>query len=101
MSDKIVAPQRIQKHPDEAIYLVWDFTALLSEGETINSVRGTPSVDSNSSPALTIGSPTIVGTTVKALFTGGADGTTYKVTCEVQTSEGQTWALPGILEVTT
>jgi hypothetical protein len=98
VSDQIVAPKRLQKHPDEVIYYVWDFVNLLGADETLLTIALQPVC----LPAgLVFGAAVIIGTTVKGTISGGVDGTTYKTTVEASTSEGQTWAVSGILEVTT
>lgn len=100
MTDSIVAPHPLTKHPDESVVYSMDFVNLLDVEETITSVaNGTPTVDAVSSPPVTFGVPSIVGSAVTFRISGGSDGTDYRVTVEVGTSEGNIRAAIGILYV--
>lgn len=61
---------------------------------TIVSVVATPA-----SPVLTVGSSAISGQKVQVRLSGGTDGTTYKVTIKITTSNSNTIEGDGELQV--
>ncbi|MDE2098978.1 MAG: hypothetical protein KGL39_17120 [Patescibacteria group bacterium] len=96
MPDPIVAPQIAYKHPDESLFYEMDFSSVLAVGETIVSFpNSTPISDS----PLTFGSPSVDGSKMKFKVSGGVDGTDYRITGEIFTTEGQTWACVGVMKV--
>lgn len=105
----ISAPIVRLKHPDESLVFDFDFTRLLKSGETLT---GTPTVTCdddgitisgevvNDDTVTTLEGRTIdEGKAVLARISGGEDGTTYNVTAECDTSEGNTRAGVGRIKV--
>lgn len=74
--------------PEARLDYVFDWSAWLTEGETISeaTVLASPAGLTVAPP----GSPTVVtGTTVTVWLTGGVVGARYDVTCRVTTSAGR------------
>lgn len=69
-----------------------DYSYDLNEGVTINyaiwSLNPVVGTDPNAA-AMRLGSPTISGTEVTQLITGGKPGVTYNILCLATTSDGQ------------
>lgn len=86
----------------ETVIVPFDFISKLAVGETIFSATCTVSVytgvDSNPS-GLVDGTPTISGTVVNQLITGGVLGTIYSILVAATTSFGQTLELSGYLAI--
>lgn len=74
-------PNTLIKDPDESKVYEVDFSAHLASGETLSSpvVASTPS-------GLTVGSPSISGSSVQFRLSGGTSGTTYTIDVTVSTS---------------
>lgn len=100
----ILASQILDKAPaDDRNYTI-DFVNVLASGDSMASVSSlTQTVNANRSggtPAsLTLGSPTIVGTTVAFEVSGGTANVDYLLTATVLTTLGATLVGPGILRV--
>ena len=74
------------KDPDEVLDYQVDFTPLLETNETVSTSAYTP--DSG----LTKVSESFTSAGVCTVFvSGGTNGTTYKVKCEITTSAGRTY----------
>jgi hypothetical protein len=75
----------------------WDFSDFdeLEAGETISS----PAVTADPS-GLTIGTPSVSGSSVFCRLSGGTAGVTYEVTCAVTLSSGGTLDMVGRQPVT-
>ena len=86
------------KHPDDSLLYEFEFANLLDDGA---SLSGTPTVVEIDTADLTIGSPSIVGTTVQVRISGGTENTLYHVKCQCGDSDGNTWNIPGRLKVST
>lgn len=86
----------LTKQPAEDRLFEMEFVGLLGPDETLNgviSVTATPT-------GLTLsGAPTYEGSIAKQRISGGTNGTTYKVTFVVTTSEGNTLEGEGKLKV--
>lgn len=79
-----------------------NFLSRLATSETISSATVTASVytGSDTDPAAILsGSPSISGTTVTQLVTGGVIGTIYRLLYQAVTSAGQTLELEALLAV--
>jgi hypothetical protein len=76
----------LQTYSTDRRAFVYDFSQMdeIAGGDTISSVTSITASPSG----LTIGSNEIVGGTVEVVLSGGASGTTYTVTCIIQTSSG-------------
>jgi len=70
------------KDPDANLPYEWDWSAWLSDGETITAQTIT------ADPGITIGAPTEALGVVAVRISGGTAGTTYKVACRITTSGG-------------
>jgi len=74
------------KDPDEILDYQIDWTTLLETGETLSTSTWTPD------GGLTKVSESHTAAGVSTVFvSGGTNGTTYKVKCEVTTSAGRTY----------
>jgi hypothetical protein len=80
----------LYKYPDDDRLYDFDFSlqAELVDGQTIASATVDQTVRSGGSGALTIGTPAISGGRVQVQITGGVEGSTYALTCEITTSSG-------------
>jgi hypothetical protein len=102
MSNQIVLPAKLAGTTQFFPAGGWDFTSLLSVGETISGAGVTASVytGTDSSPSSIIsGAPTVSTPYVKQLITAGVIGCIYIVVCKVTTSLGQTLELTGLLAI--
>lgn len=72
------------KDPDAVLDYTWDWSAWLASGETITSA------DVTVPTGIVKNSDSHTTTTVTAWLSGGTDGTGYRVTCRVTTSQGRT-----------
>lgn len=90
------------KTPAEGRKQVFDFISELAPSETITAAACTSRVWSgvDSTPqAMISGGAVISGTQATQLIAGGVAGVTYKITCTIQTSAGQTLVQIGYLPV--
>lgn len=80
------------KRSGEVMSLEFDFTSQLATGETISTAVIDASVYTGGEvvPSLVAATPTISGSVVTSLVSGGLLGTIYGVTCQITTSLGQT-----------
>lgn len=67
-----------------------DFSALLGKGETLTGVSAGPTIDQATTPALTIGTPTVSGQFCQMRISGGFSDTRYLVSVWCTTSAGNT-----------
>ena len=81
------------KKQGEKLELVFDFISILGAGETlVLPVAIQITVYSGNDPnpqAMSVGSPTIFGTQVLAVVTGGVVGTTYELLVTATTSDNR------------
>lgn len=85
------------KDPRDVARYSYDFEPVMGEDETI---VGTPVVTLPAGSDLTLqGQPTVVGKAVFVLLVGGADGQSYPIEFEIQTTEGQTFNRKAVLKV--
>ena len=105
----VTASDNVIKQPSESILYTFNFTALLSSGETLSSVT---SLTEDGTSDLTIGTATVntaavtvdgttiaIGMAVQARISGGTDGEAYRLECICTTSDSNTRELDGILKV--
>ncbi len=81
MTDRI-----LDKQPTESDLFDIDFTPKLVTGDTISSVTSVATAQAG----LTIGAPLLSSPKVQVRISGGTDGTLYKITAIVVTSNGNT-----------
>lgn len=74
----------ITKQPDEVLNIAFDFSSALDDGVTIAINRVT-----SSDAALVISNEAVSGQSITMTVAGGTDGR-YKITCLIDTSEGET-----------
>lgn len=88
-----------RKDPSETVYISFDFSNVASSitSSTITVTVNSGVADSSPSSILS-GLPTIVGTVVNQLVTGGTAGTNYLIKCSV-VSGAQTFVDATILPV--
>jgi hypothetical protein len=79
------------KAPDEIKLLTFDFTSEAASGNTLSNAVFTKTLISGTGSAadLTIGTPQIVGLTVMVLVSAGLDAAKYRLSCEVDASNGE------------
>lgn len=80
------------KSADATLLYQWDFTSLLQPSETISNAFFSVSVysgDDDFPSDILSGSPSISGSVVSQLITGGVLGTVYSVDCNALTSLSQ------------
>lgn len=91
-----------QKSPEATIIGGFDFSSLLSTGQTISSATAGVSVwagvDATPSAILS-GLPTVSGLVVSQKLTGGVAGVIYKLRVSAVASDGSTQVLVGYLAV--
>lgn len=76
----------LYKQPSEAKIFYIEFSNQLDTGDSLSSLTSVL----EATGGLTIASKSIVGTTVKATYSGGVDGTTYSIVAIVVTANGET-----------
>lgn len=81
MSDEILT-----KQPGESRLYDIDFAPLLATGDTLSSVTSVATAQAG----LTIGSPSLATPKVQVRISSGTDGTLYKLTAIVVTTNGDT-----------
>lgn len=96
MTNALVSPDILTKHPDESVTYDMDFAPLLDDQETLTSVQLQPVADR---PGLLFGTAAISGTTVVFRVLAGTLDTDYRVLAEVLTSEANIRACVGVLFV--
>jgi hypothetical protein len=102
VSNQIVLPAKLAGTTQFFPAGGWDFTSLLSVGETISAATVTATIytGTDSSPdSIVSGAATINGPYVKQLITAGVVGCIYIVVCKVTTSLGQSLELLGLLAI--
>lgn len=77
--------KKFEKDPDEVLDYMWDWSNLLAEEETIESVTIT------SSEGITVDSNTNTDTTVTVWISGGTIGNHYLIDCKIVTSSSRTF----------
>ena len=87
------------KPVSETRKLVADFVGRLASGVTISSAQVTQTVYSGASSSVTLGSPTISGTTITASVAGGTAGVLYQLNFTATTSDSQVLRLSTLLAV--
>lgn len=99
MSRLPLAPEINVIHPGEDLLFAFEFAAELESGE---SLSGTPAVTEIDTSVLTVGSPSINGTTVEVRISasGATENTLYRLKCLCGTDQSNTRALVGRLKVT-
>lgn len=83
------APVRV-KQPAEVRTITFDFTSKLVDGDSVNGIVGNALV---AAAGITVGAPSRTGNTVTALVSGGAVTSTYRISCRVTTTLGETLEL--------
>ncbi len=74
---------RFVKQPNETLDYQFDYTQWIPAGDSISSATVTAT-------GLMLGSKTIEnGVVVRQFISGGTDGTTYEVTCQITTAQGR------------
>lgn len=96
--DLVVLPP---KSPLATIASQWDFSSLLTQGQSISGVITTATVwtGADTNPAGIFGSGTISGLIYILPLTGGVTGTIYKITATATASDGQHVTLIGYLAI--
>lgn len=92
------------KIPAERIVVAFNFKRRLGEGVTLSSPIVTATVASgiDADPGATIsGVASPIGTRVLQLVINGLAGVDYRLSCQVDTSDGQRFVLPARLPVRT
>ena len=92
-------PKLLTKRPNENRLYAFDFTNLLGTSETISTVASVTADTPSGADALTIGSTSISGANAQVRLSGGTDGYTYTVTCQITTSASNTLEDVGRLKV--
>lgn len=82
-------PQR-SKQPNEARYLPFDFGSKVASGDAVSAVVGSALIVPS---GITAGAPSISGNIVTALVSGGTALTSYRISCRVTTTLGETLEL--------
>jgi len=90
----VTAPEVLLKQPGETRQFSMEFASLLGDEETLSG----PVVTSNPS-GLTIGAPSVSGSTIVFTVSSGAHPVRYRVEVTVETSGGATLVGDGILKV--
>ena len=93
-------PDLRTKHVDESELFNFNFAARsqIAAGLTIASAVITQ--DDPPDAALVIGAPTISGSRVQALYSGGTLGKVYTVHCAATLSDGELVSMCGLLHIT-
>ena len=76
----------LYKQPSEAKLFYIEFSNQLVSGDSLSTITSVL----ESTGGIAISSTSIVGTTVKATYSGGVDGTTYAIVAIVVTADGET-----------
>jgi len=76
----------LYKQPSEAKIFYIEFSNQLDTGDSLSTLTSVL----ETTGGITIASKSIVGTTVKATYSGGTDGTTYAIVAIVVTADGET-----------
>jgi hypothetical protein len=77
------------KDPNDKDLFAFDFSQWLPNAPIADAISGTPTI--TVLPAgLTIGAVNLVGSTVWVWLSGGTAGTTYRVICTANTTQGRT-----------
>lgn len=93
------SPVVLEKQPWEQLLLDFDFAGLFGTTDPITSATIlAPERVGGGAVTLTVGAPGWSGQRVQALFSGGADGERYLVTCRANTA-GERAELEGFLVV--
>jgi len=91
------AKETLVKQPGETLTFDFDFSNLLSSGETLT---GGPAVTVQvGTGELSLGTPPIVGKTVKVAVGDGVDDHDYVLQCSAATSLGNVRQMDGRLQV--
>lgn len=94
----------IAKDPAESLVATFDFALALDPLETIGSASVTSTLIAGVDPtpaAVISGSPVIAGGAVKCPFSGGVDGASYTLRCQITTSASRILVLAATLPVRT
>lgn len=94
--------QVLTKQPNEAVFFTFNFGAVIDAGDTVASIASMTISNCNvvsGSSLATIGSNAYEGRQAQTKVTGGTAGESYRLTCRVTDSVGQTHELDGIVEV--
>lgn len=87
------------KQVSESRLLKADFVGLLASGVTISSAAVSQYVYSGAVSTLTLGSPSISGSTISVSVSGGAAGVLYQVSLQATLSDGQVFRMRTMLAV--
>ena len=82
------------KSPDDVLPYSWDWSVFLDAGDSLISATVT-----SSDMSLIVGTTTITGTVVTAIVSGGIDGTSYTLACEIATAAGYVASAVDVLNV--
>lgn len=93
-----IATERPVKEPSESRLYSFDFSRKLSSGETLSNPQVTL-VGDNTTPALTIDAPSVVGALVQVRISAGLSPTIYRLQCLVDTNLSNTLECDGYLVV--
>lgn len=90
-----------QKAPGATLIVPFNFTSVLSNGQTISGATTVATVWSgtDTNPSAIVGSTSPSGTVVNQTLTGGVAGNIYKVTVTATASDGSVQVLMGYLAV--
>ena len=92
----------LQKYSGEDKDFAIDFQNLLKAGDSLNSITSVVSTSESlvtGSSNVTLGTTTIVGTTVEFGIAAGTDGEDYVLKATVDTTDGETLIAEGLLRV--
>lgn len=91
----------LQKQPYEERLFSFDFSTKMNAEATIVSIQSIIAelLDGGGFNVLTINAQLAAGQKVQALYGGGINGQTYKITCKCIDSDGQDLELEGKLKV--
>ncbi len=81
--------------------MTFDFASKLADGDTVTGALTVTvtNVSGTATPAVTAGSPTVVGNQGLVRLSGGADGSDWNVQGKVSTTLGDTLQLDALLQV--
>ena len=86
--------QIYRKYVSDTKRATFDYTGLLAPGDTLSLTAGAAPITSSTgdpggTAALTVGTVTITSTAATALVSGGVAGSSYLLTCQATTVNGE------------
>lgn len=94
--------QVLTKQPAEAVTFTFDFASVIATGGMVASITSIAIANCgavSSSANATLSNNAMSGRQAQTRVTGGTHGESYKLTCLVVDSTGQTHELDGLVEV--